>query len=192
MNYCSIYCIHFLIINFNDRVISNNNQVTYSIRFEKLTIITLLHYREEAGANFDFLSSIEILIIDQADVIYMQNWEHLMVINWNQFVLFIFCTFTAVLKFDYGSTYSYVCTVFAFVISYRFNTLIRTYSYTSPKYTGGSGLSPPTAAVFARGGLLTSARVAARGSRALLPSDFDAERDSDWRDARTVQQALLQ
>ena len=40
---------------------------------------TVIGAEGEKNRDFDFLSSIEILIIDQADVYLMQNWEHVLV-----------------------------------------------------------------------------------------------------------------
>ncbi|XP_028842902.1 U3 small nucleolar RNA-associated protein 25 homolog isoform X2 [Denticeps clupeoides] len=43
-----------------------------------LGLRTLLGVDGESKRDFDFLSSIEILVLDQADVFFMQNWEHVL------------------------------------------------------------------------------------------------------------------
>ncbi|XP_049337557.1 U3 small nucleolar RNA-associated protein 25 homolog isoform X2 [Astyanax mexicanus] len=43
-----------------------------------LGLRTLLGVEGEAQRDFDFLSSIEMLVLDQTDVFLMQNWEHVM------------------------------------------------------------------------------------------------------------------
>ena len=47
--------------------------------FDVCTIpLTLAHSGEdEQNRDFDFLSSIEVLLVMQGDVIEMQNWDHL-------------------------------------------------------------------------------------------------------------------
>ncbi len=34
----------------------------------------------EKGRNFDFLNSIEVLIMDQTEIFLMQNWDHILTI----------------------------------------------------------------------------------------------------------------
>ncbi|XP_036431105.1 digestive organ expansion factor isoform X2 [Colossoma macropomum] len=43
-----------------------------------LGLRTLLGVEGEAQRDFDFLSSIELLVLDQTDVFLMQNWEHML------------------------------------------------------------------------------------------------------------------
>ena len=56
------------------------NNMVFKSRLKIKTLCFLFCYTSrEKIRDYDFLSSIEILILDQADVFIMQNWEHLQV-----------------------------------------------------------------------------------------------------------------
>lgn len=46
-----------------------------------LGLRTLIGIDGEAQRDFDFLSSVELLVLEQTDVFLMQNWEHVLVRN---------------------------------------------------------------------------------------------------------------
>lgn len=46
-----------------------------------LGLRTLIGVDGDAHRDFDFLSSVELLVLEQSDVFLMQNWEHVLVRN---------------------------------------------------------------------------------------------------------------
>lgn len=52
-----------------------------AVKCSKQPFFSKLFYSREKFGDFDFLSSLEVLIVDQMDVFLMQNWEHMKVIR---------------------------------------------------------------------------------------------------------------
>jgi U3 small nucleolar RNA-associated protein 25 len=46
---------------------------------KELSIMMICFVSRDKERDYDFLNSIEMLIIDQADVLMMQNWDHILV-----------------------------------------------------------------------------------------------------------------
>ena len=63
----------------SDIIIASPLGLRMSIEKEKYVALSLSSphvFIPDVGRNFDFLSSIEILVADQLDSLTMQNWEH--------------------------------------------------------------------------------------------------------------------
>jgi U3 small nucleolar RNA-associated protein 25 len=63
-------------ISFTQKYVKLNSEFYSSDIIVASPLGLRLAIEDQQGGNFDFLSSIEVVIVDQCDVLMMQNWDH--------------------------------------------------------------------------------------------------------------------